>query len=391
MATHEQNIENLRTATYGEQVRGSMIELFEEDYNLVKDGVGVGTVISSVTDPTTGFSDGAVYINSSSWELFKLEGTAWSLKGVIKGDQGESVVNSVDNGDGTFYLVLSDGSRTANIATIQGLQGPQGPQGIQGDTGPQGRSVTSMTMTGTGKQHPVIATYSDGVSQTLGIIQDGADGQGTGDMSKATYDPNDHGYVDAAAALTDGTNIMPYSTVANKADSSTTLAGYGITDAYTKTQTNDRFVAKPDSSITAGKVPISDGSSGYTWETHADATYNKVSTNAQSGVAVEQAIEGSTHEVAIKTTASVAAGGTVVIPAPTISGNSVTYNYDPYIKDTSVIIPVSDSISGRPMKYRSAVTTTGTDGSGNTVGYVTITVAETIPANFNIGVLVINR
>ena len=72
-------------------------------------------------------------------------------------------------------------------------------------------------------------------------------------------------------------------------------------------------------------------------------------------------------------------------------GNSVTYNYDPYIKDTSVIIPVSDSISGRPMKYRSAVTTTGTDGSGNTVGYVTITVAETIPANFNIGVLVINR
>lgn len=32
MASHEQNIENLRTAVYGEEVRQSMIELFDEDY-----------------------------------------------------------------------------------------------------------------------------------------------------------------------------------------------------------------------------------------------------------------------------------------------------------------------------------------------------------------------
>ena len=112
MATHAQNIANLRNAVYGEQVRGSMIELFEEDYNLVKDGVGVGTAISSASDPITGFSDGAVYINNVSWHLFKLEGTAWSDKGVIQGVQGESVTGAVDNGDGTFYLTLSDGSRT---------------------------------------------------------------------------------------------------------------------------------------------------------------------------------------------------------------------------------------------------------------------------------------
>lgn len=267
MATHAQNIANLRNATYGEQVRGSMIELFEEDYNLVKDGVGVGTVISSASDPTTGFSDGAVYINSNTWQLFKLEGTAWSLKGTIQGTQGESVTGAVDNGDGTFYLTLSDGSRTGDIATIQGLQGPQGPQGPTGSAGPQGRSVTSIQMTGMGKQHPIIATYSDSTTETVGIVQDGADGSGTGDMSKSTYDPSDHGYVDKAAGVTDGTNVLTYANINGKANAATTLAGYGITDAYSKTETDGKFMQLPASTVVAGKVATANGSSGFTWET----------------------------------------------------------------------------------------------------------------------------
>ena len=257
MATHAQNIENLRTATYGEQVRGSMIELFEEDYDLCKNGVWVGTDITSASDPTTGYTDGTLYINSDSWRLFKLEGAAWRDCGTIKGAKGESVVGVHDNGDGTFYLVLSDGSHTSNIATVQGLQGPQGPQGIQGLTGAEGRSVTSMTMSGTGKQHQIIATYSDGVSQTVGVVQDGADGSGTGDMSKATYDVNDHGYVDAAAAITDGVNLMPYSTIAAKADAATTLAGYGIEDAYTDDET-DAAISDAISSATTNLYSTSD-------------------------------------------------------------------------------------------------------------------------------------
>ena len=266
MATHAQNIENLRNAVYGEQVRGSMIELFEEDYNLVKDGVGVGTDVSSSSSSTTGYSDGAVYINNFTWHLFKLEGTAWADKGIIQGPQGTSVTGTVDNGDGTFYLTFSDGSTSSNIATIQGIQGPTGPQGPTGATGPAGRDVTSITMSGTGKSHPITATYSDGSTQTVGIVQDGADGSGTGDMSKATYDPSDNGYVDAAAGVTDGTNTLTYSTLNNKANKATTLAGYGITDAYTVTQADDKFMQKPGSSVTAGKVPKADGSSDYSWE-----------------------------------------------------------------------------------------------------------------------------
>lgn len=287
MATHAQNIANLRNATYGEQVRGSMIELFEEDYNLVKDGVGVGTVISSASDPTTGFSDGAVYINSNTWQLFKLEGTAWSLKGTIQGTQGESVTGAVDNGDGTFYLTLSDGSRTGDIATIQGLQGPQGPQGPTGSAGPQGRSVTSIQMTGTGKQHPIIATYSDSTTETVGIVQDGADGSGTGDMSKSTYDPNDHGYVDKAAGVTDGTNVLTYANINGKANAATTLSGYGITDAYTKTETDNKFMQLPAAAVTNGKVATANGSGGFTWETPASGvtTYAALSDVNPAGIA----------------------------------------------------------------------------------------------------------
>lgn len=268
MATHAQNIENLRNAIYGEQVRGSMIELFEEDYTLVKNGVMVGNDISSESDPITGYTDGCLYINNVIWHLFKLDGTAWSDKGSIVGPQGTSVTGSVDNGDGTFYLTFSNGTRSADIATVQGPIGPQGPQGATGPTGPAGRDVTSITMTGTGKSHPVIATYSDGSTQTVGVVQDGADGSGTGDMSKATYDPNDHGYVDAAAGVTDGTNTLTYTTLNNKANKATTLAGYGITDAYTTASADALFVQKPDASVTAGKVLKSDGSSGASWETN---------------------------------------------------------------------------------------------------------------------------
>lgn len=277
MATHAQNIENLRNAIYGEQVRGSMIELFEEDYNLVKDGVGVGTDISSSSSSTAGYSDGAVYINNFTWHLFKLEGTAWSDKGIIQGAQGASVTGAVDNGDGTFYLTFSDGTYSADIATIQGPTGPQGPQGPTGAQGPAGRDVTSILMSGTGKSHPITATYSDGSTQTVGVIQDGADGTGVGDMTKATYDPNDHGYVDAAAGVTDGTNTLTYTTLNNKANKATTLSGYGITDAYNMTQSDGRYMQKPGASVTAGKIPKADGSSDYSWEANDLAGLTDVS------------------------------------------------------------------------------------------------------------------
>lgn len=87
-------------------------------------------------------------------------------------------------------------------------------------------------------------------------------------MLKSTYDVNNHGYVDQAAALTDGTNTMPYSSVANKADKATTLAGYGIANAYTKSEANTLLgtkITEPDADGTAGQALITDGNGGRSW------------------------------------------------------------------------------------------------------------------------------
>lgn len=293
MATHAQNIQNLENAVYGEQVRQSMIELFEEDYILVNKGIGIGTDVTSGASSTVGYSDGNVYINSATLDVWKLTGTVWqkfgNLKGIAdvttvpstqdggtnvvtvtltdgttktfnvlngtKGTAGVGVTDAVDNGDGTFNLLLSDGTTTpSTITTIQGIQGPQGIQGIQGATG---RGVTGIVSTDVGKNHTLSATYTDGTSNIITTLKDGADGSGTGDMSKATYDVNDNGIVDLAEGLSDGSSTLTFSAVNNKADRSTTLAGYGITDA----------VKEPASEGSNGQALVTDGNGNRYWAT----------------------------------------------------------------------------------------------------------------------------
>lgn len=86
MATHEQNIENLRTAIYGEQVRGSMIELFNESFENAGKMIQIGTTISSTTSSSAGFDIGNIYINDSTWDVWKCVGVnSWALQGNIKG------------------------------------------------------------------------------------------------------------------------------------------------------------------------------------------------------------------------------------------------------------------------------------------------------------------
>lgn len=88
MATHEQNIEALRTAVYGASVRNSMVELFEEDYNLTKNTISIGTSVTGPTSSIVGYTDGNVYVNSSTWDVYQCDGTKWVLKGNIKGAKG---------------------------------------------------------------------------------------------------------------------------------------------------------------------------------------------------------------------------------------------------------------------------------------------------------------
>lgn len=88
MATHEQNIEALRTAVYGASVRNAMVELFEEDYMLVKDTITFGTAITSESSSIVGYTDGSVYVNTNTWNVYQCNGIKWILKGNIRGPKG---------------------------------------------------------------------------------------------------------------------------------------------------------------------------------------------------------------------------------------------------------------------------------------------------------------
>ncbi len=93
----------------------------------------------------------------------------------------------------------------------------------------------------------------DSINQITGDIGE----LGGGDMMKATYDSDGDGVVDDAeklggqspsyyaaatdipssvSELTNDSGYITSSDIAGKADSATTLSGYGITDAYTKTE-----------------------------------------------------------------------------------------------------------------------------------------------------------
>lgn len=99
------------------------------------------------------------------------------------------------------------------IQGIQGIQGDKGEKGDKGDTGIAGRGVTNVTMTGTGREHPITIYYSDDTHEQIGIVRDGTDGTGSGDMSKSTYDKNNNNIVDYAEALSNGTSSITFAEV----------------------------------------------------------------------------------------------------------------------------------------------------------------------------------
>ena len=79
-----------------------------------------------------------------------------------------------------------------------GATGPAGSTGAPGSPGEDGVSPT-VTVSKTGKVATVTITDKDG--EHTFTVNDGADGSGSGDMMKATYDSNGNGIVDNAEKL----------------------------------------------------------------------------------------------------------------------------------------------------------------------------------------------
>lgn len=120
----------------------------------------------------------------------------------LKGDTGETGPQGPQGEVGPQGPIGETGPKGDN-----GDIGPQGPKGDKGDTGETGETGPKgdngndgfspiVTTSKSGKITTI--TITDSVGPHIATIRDGEDGQGSGDMLKATYDINNNGIVDNA-------------------------------------------------------------------------------------------------------------------------------------------------------------------------------------------------
>ena len=118
--------------------------------------------------------------------------------------------------EGVLSWTNDKGLANPGSVSIKGPQGPQGPKGDTGDTGPAGPAGPTGETGEIGPQGPAgvsptvevsktgkvtTITITDATGPHTATINDGADGSGTGDMVRATYDVNENGIVDDAEKL----------------------------------------------------------------------------------------------------------------------------------------------------------------------------------------------
>lgn len=97
------------------------------------------------------------------------------------------------------------------------------------------KTVVENNLTSTSKSNALAAAQGKILDEKIKSLSDNMSNLGYGDMMKATYDTNNNGQVDKA----DDSDKLGGKNPSYYAPKSTTLTGYGITDAYTKTQVDN--------------------------------------------------------------------------------------------------------------------------------------------------------
>lgn len=121
--------------------------------------------------------------------------------GLVPGEQGEPGITSAS----ASAQSLAEGSAATAQATLTG-QALALDFGIpKGDTGNGISGISLISTVGKAKTYRI--TFTDGSTYDF-TVTDGADGTGAGDMTKAVYDTDDDGFVDAVEdTLNPGTGI----------------------------------------------------------------------------------------------------------------------------------------------------------------------------------------
>ena len=156
------------------------------------------------------------------------------------GTNGTNGTNGMDGAQGPQGLKGDTGATGAKGDT--GATGPQGIQGLKGDTGATGpagtdASVTSSSIASALGYTPTSPSAVDAAIQAV--------------VGAAPAALNTLAKIDAQLSSDESAASALTTTVSGKADKATTLAGYGITDAYTKTAVDSALALKANTSSLA--------------------------------------------------------------------------------------------------------------------------------------------
>ncbi len=124
----------------------------------------------------------------------------------------------------TYTITFTD-TTTTTFSVTDGTNGTNGTNGIDGQDIDHVNKTAGTGAPGTTDTYTVWGNLGETINLGTFTVYNGANGTGTGDMLKATYDTTNNGIVDAA-------ETVPWSGVST---TPTTLTGYGITDAATST------------------------------------------------------------------------------------------------------------------------------------------------------------
>lgn len=145
MANISAELEAIMAAVFGRDVRKSIHDAIYKINVASEVQMNAGTAITSATSSSAGFTDGSLYINTNTYELWRCIGVnTWQSLGILKGTDGRaisSISGPVTSGiTDTYTINYSDGT-SSTFTVTNGVDGKDGSIWYRG---------TAFTTTGSG-------------------------------------------------------------------------------------------------------------------------------------------------------------------------------------------------------------------------------------------------
>lgn len=136
MADISQYLQAIMSAVYGEDVRSSIHDAIAIINDVSEVVLSTGTAITGPTSSSAGFYQDSLYLNTSTFELWKCTGQdSWASQGVVKGSAGNGIASITKTGTSglvdTYTITYTD-TTTTTFTITNGEDGEDGNRWFRG-------------------------------------------------------------------------------------------------------------------------------------------------------------------------------------------------------------------------------------------------------------------